>query len=120
MAADIPALKRRAAEAWRVADQWHNSLREIYRWCSPGRYQAMVAGHATGDVQGAASQKAMFAHIFDPTGMQALEDGAAQIAEAIHPWDQPWARWSPRPDIKEDDRETVEEIGDQYTDVCEA
>ncbi len=113
--AETEALKKRADAAWRVADPWHAALREAYLWCAPGRYQAMVGGGNSAD-----QQRPMCDHIFDPVGMQALEDGAAQIAEAIHPWDQPWARWAPRSDAEEENRGQVEEIGNKYTKVTES
>lgn len=91
----VVALKARCEKAWGDATLNHSALREAYRWLAPEREAGMNAGNA-----GAGQQRAIYDHMFDPVGMQALEDGAHQIAEAVHPWDQPWARWAPREDAE--------------------
>lgn len=104
----------RAKTAWVVAEYEHSSLREVYRWMWPERYFEMVSGPSSSQAAIDANRP-RFGHIYDPTGMQALEDGAAQIAEVIHPWDQAWARWVTRPDLPEDAQPQLTEIADAFT-----
>lgn len=110
----IDALCKRAVKAWAVADIQHNALKEAYRWLMPAMYAEMTAGGPgqQGNVSGISD------HIFDDEAVSALEDGASQIAEAMHPWDQVWARWVPKNSIPEDDRGQLEELAEKITDVC--
>lgn len=112
---DFKQLCDRAKTAWVVADYEHTSLREVYRWMWPERYYEMVSGPASVGQGSASGDRARFDHIFDPTGMQALEDGAAQVAEVIHPWDQEWSRWVPRAGIIEDAKEQVANLASAFT-----
>lgn len=105
----------RAKTAWTVADYEHTSLREVYRWMWPERYYEMVSGPASVGQGSASGDRARFDHIFDPTGMQALEDGAAQVAEVIHPWDQEWSRWVPRSGIQEEAQQQVADLASGFT-----
>lgn len=103
-------LHRRAEKAWTAATLHHSALREAYLWYMPERYFEM----ANEGREGNASRSA-YDHMFDPTGMQALEDGANQIAEALHPWDQEWARWKPRADIPQDVVSDIEKAAEEIT-----
>lgn len=100
-----------------MADMQHSALREAYRWLMPERYAEMTG---TQDGQQQANRVGVYDHIFDPSGMQALEDGASQIAEAMHPWDQVWARWVPRNDAPDNQREQLEQLAEQITNGCTA
>lgn len=111
---DLDRLVNRAKAAWSIADIEHSALREVYRWMWPDRYFEMVGGgQHTGNSTG--GDRARYNHIFDPTGMQALADGAAQVAEAVHPWDQPWARWVSRSDLDEAMSDEAAELADFLT-----
>jgi hypothetical protein len=112
---DFRKLCDRAKTAWTVAEYEHSSLREVYRWLWPERYYEMVSGPSSLGQGNAAGDRARFDHIFDPTGMQALEDGAAQVAEVIHPYDQEWARWVPRAGLREDVQPQVNDLAAGFT-----
>lgn len=109
----MDALHRRAEKAWTDASLHHSALRECYYWFCPERYYEMVG--APGQ---SSNSRAVYDHIFDPVGMQALEDGASQIAEALHPWDQEWSRWVPKKDIPDELRKQVEQASDGMSDIC--
>jgi hypothetical protein len=112
VAYDVEALSLRCDDAWTVASMWHSAIREAYRWLLPHQYVRMVAGDG-----GATSTRPISDHIFDPTGQQSLADGANQIAEALHPWDQPWLRLSPRDDAPEEVGQQIEDAADGLTKV---
>ena len=109
----IERLHRRATKAWEVATLHHSALREAYRWYMPRRFHEMQASGKEGDT----TQHA-YNHLYDQTGMQSLDDGASQIAEAMFPWDQIWARWTPRADVDNDGVEDIEAIAEGMTNVC--
>jgi len=98
---DLDKLIARAGAAWSIADIEHSAMRECYRWMWPDRYFEMVGGGGT-QASSTGGDRARYNHIFDPTGMQALADGAAQVAEAVHPWDQPWIRMAARQDASDE------------------
>lgn len=112
MAYDIEALSLRCDDAWTVAAMWHSDIREAYRWLLPHQYARMVGGSSSTNYNRPSSD-----HIFDPTGQQSLVDGANQIAEAIHPWDQPWLRLSPRDDAPDEVQQQIEDAADGLTKV---
>lgn len=112
---EIERLHRRATKAWEVAALHHSVLREAYRWYMPKRhYEMQSAGR-----EGNATTQA-FNHLLDQTGMQSLEDGASQIADAMFPWDQIWARWTPRSDLDEEkvDPDAIERLAEALTNTC--
>lgn len=109
----IERLAKRSQKAWSNADQHHSALKEAYLWLMPERYAEMNTASTSGG-----SKRGSFDHIFDPVGMQSLEDGASQIAEALHPWDQVWARWVPRMDVPVEQRTAIEKAGETFTDMC--
>lgn len=111
--ADIEALASRAGKAWTDSTTWHEALREAYLWLWPDRYYQQTGG-------GRQQQRSYYDHLFDPVGLQALADGANQIAEALHPWDVSWFRHAPRNDLSPDDKPAIAEFSDQLTRVCEA
>jgi hypothetical protein len=102
----------REESAWAAASIEHSALQEVYRWLWPDRYAEMVAGD---DMQGNARGRTN--HIFDHTAMEALHDGAGQVAEAIHPWDQPWARWIARAGVSPERREQLTEAANVLTEL---
>lgn len=108
-------LHQRAEKAWQVATLHHTALREAYRWYMPKRYRVMDGQGGEGN-----STRSSYDHLFDSTGLQALDDGASQIAEAIHPWDQVWGRWVPRTDVGDDIRDEIEQYAEQQTNLCTA
>jgi hypothetical protein len=108
-------LHRRAEKAWTVATIHHTALREAYKWYMPKRWKAQDAQNNEAN-----QTRNSYDHLFDSTGMQALADGASQIAEAIHPWDQVWGRWVPRTDIDEGIRDEVEAYAEQQTNITTA
>lgn len=112
-ASEIEALCRRSDKAWNIADLHHSALREAYKWFMPRRWNDMNAAGKEGNAVSSA-----YDHLYDHTGVQSLEDAASQIAEAMHPWDQNWSRWSPKANVREDDREGVAEAAEDFTDVC--
>lgn len=107
----IELLHRRAEKAWSDASLHHAALRECYYWFCPERYYEMVG-------TGNGNNRAVYDHIFDPVGMQALEDGASQIAEALHPWDQEWSRWVAKKGLKDEQRKEVEQATELMSDFC--
>src|SRR4051812_43052671 len=113
MAHDVEALHLRCEDAWSVAALWHSHIREAYKWLLPHQYARMVSGDSTTT----ASNRPCSDHIFDPTGQQSLADGANQIGEAIHPWDQPWLRLSPRDDAPNEVQAQIEDAADGLTKV---
>jgi hypothetical protein len=115
----IEALLRRSEKAWSEAQHHHSALRELYRWTNPKQWLAMTQGMAS-PVIGLNNNQSASDHIFDATGRQALKDGANQIAEALHPWDQQWARWVPRADVSDQIREQVEKVAEEYTRLTNA
>lgn len=119
----IEALCKRAEKAWTEATSHHSNLREFYRWTNPRQWLAMTQGQTVGI--GPNSTSTAYDHIFDPVGCQALRDGANQIAEALHPWDQEWVRWGARPDLPEasDDgitKDSVAKAAQDYTKLSTA
>lgn len=112
---EMEALHRRATKAWEVAALHHGSLREAYRWYMPRRDQEMQASSKEGNATPSA-----YNHLYDQTGMQSLDDGASQIAEAMFPWDQVWARWTPRPDVDAGFLDDLERDAEEMTNVCSA
>ncbi|MEY5100867.1 MAG: hypothetical protein RJA36_3586 [Pseudomonadota bacterium] len=110
----IERLCERSKKAWARASLQHQALREAYRWLIPLRYLEMVAGGQDTSKQGA------YDHLYDPVGMQALADGASQIAEALHPWDQVWARWVPRTGIDKKIKQEAERYANYITEQCTA
>lgn len=111
----IEALCRRAEKAWTEARHHHSALREGYRWTNPKQWLAMTQGQTVGI--GPNSTNTAYDHIFDPTGCQALRDGANQIAEALHPWDQEWVRWGARPDLPEEAQDAIAELAQEHTEL---
>lgn len=111
--AETLALCKRSEKAWTIAALHHSALREAYRWYMPRRYHDMQASGQEGN-----ATKSAYDHLFDHTGIQSLEDAASQIAEAMHPWDQHWSRWAPKPSVHEDDREAVAEGAEDFTNAC--
>jgi hypothetical protein len=112
---DFRKLCDRAKTAWTVAEYEHSSLREVYRYLWPERYQEMVSGPGSAGKGSTSGDRPRFDHLFDPTGMQALEDGAAQVAEVVHPWDSQWARWVPRAGIEEDVQPQLADLASSFT-----
>lgn len=110
---DIERLAKRSTKAWTDAQSHHSALREAYRWYMPDLYYEMTGG---GNANNAVSNTDD--HIFDPTGGQSLEDGASQIAEALHPWDQVWARWVPRTDTPDQNLSMLEDAATKFSAVC--
>lgn len=110
-ATELEHLRAREKTAWQVADLEHSAMREAYRWLWPDRYYEMVSGEAA---EGS-SARTRSDHIFDMTGVEALHDGAGQVAEAIHPWDQPWARWVARAGVPDDQAEEMSEVAKVLT-----
>ena len=117
--AAIESLHKRSEKAWSEAQHHHSALRELYRWTNPKQWLAMTQGQST-PAQGLNNNQSANDHIFDATGRQALRDGANQIAEALHPWDQEWARWVPRPDLPDMDKDVVEKLAESYTRLTNA
>lgn len=111
---DVQMLHRRAEAAWNVAHQWQNAMREAYRWLMPERYELVVSGSQNGE---AGYNRPRYDHIFDPTGVLALQDGAQQIAEALHPWDVPWARLAAREDAEENQKDEISDLCEKLTRV---
>jgi hypothetical protein len=103
-------LHKRAEKAKNTATLHHTALREAYLWYMPERYHEMNADGKEGN-----AARSTHDHIFDDVGEQALEDGANQIAEALHPWDQVWARWVPRTDIEQENAGDIEKLAELVT-----
>lgn len=114
---ELDKLTRREKKARELADQWLSALREAYFWLMPERFYMMEGGDAR-NVN--AKQRPIYDHIFDPIGMQSIEDGASQVAEALHPFDMQWIKWTPRDDTKPDQRGKVQGRCEEYTNAANA
>lgn len=114
--AAVDALITRQKKAEGIAQTHWSHMREVYYWFDPSRYATVVGGQADGQK----TNRALYSHIFDDTGPNSFHDGAAQIAEAVHPWDQVWAAWSPAMDAENDkvQAEQLRQIADRAIDVC--
>jgi hypothetical protein len=114
---EVQQLKDRAKAAGQRGELHRSGLRTAYQWLDPAQYADMVGGRGAGD---ASEQGGVDDHIFDHTGPQSLEDGAGQIAEALHPQERESWRWVPRKDLTEDQKtEDLQEIAERRTNAAQ-
>lgn len=74
-------LKRREAQAFKVAGYWHSTLDDVYEFFLPNRnlFESTTPGQ----------QK--MERIFDSTALEAIQQGASKLQENIAPI---WSRWA--------------------------
>ena len=91
-----------------LADLWDSAHREVWYWLMPERYAAMVGVTGNGRM---AQTLPFFDHLFDGEPTTLLQEGAGQVAEALHPWESVWVRYKPRERIvaREDSEQSAEE-----------
>jgi len=113
----VQQLQDRAKAAASRAELHRAGLRTAYEWLDPAQFADMVGGKGAGD---ASEQGGVDDHIFDHTGPQSLEDGAGQIAEALHPQEREYLRWMPKRDLSEDEKtEDLQGIAEQRTNAVQ-
>lgn len=105
--------ERRFAKAKPNADRWDSMHREVWEYLAPERYSIATG---TGN-KGQTSNTPIFNEIFDGEPLTLMADGAGQVAEALHPWEQVWMTFKPKASLDENTKKNAAKRGQALTRI---
>lgn len=99
-------LRKRSEKAWGIANTWHTTIKDAYRWVLPERYTVASTGR---------DGQPNYSNLFDSTGQTALTDFAAFVTEALYPFDQEWFRFAPKDTLPNGAKDILRPMADKFT-----
>ena len=105
---NVPNIMEREAKAQARKDEWRSIYEDCYEFALPQRN--LYSGYYEGKVAG----KGKMARVFDSTAIHATQRFANRLQAGLFPPYKQWCRLEPGSAIPEDDKETAQELFDEY------
>lgn len=105
---DVALIMEREAKAQARKDEWRSIYEDCYEFALPQRN--LYSGYYEGKVAG----KGKMARVFDSTAIHATQRFANRLQAGLFPPYKQWCRLEPGSAIPEEDKETAQELFDEY------